>query len=33
MTTLHNFFKLNMGVEIFMKGREKGKENGGVGWL
>jgi hypothetical protein len=30
MTTLHNFFKLNMGIEIFLKGREV-KGNGGVG--
>jgi hypothetical protein len=29
--TLHNFFKLNMGVEIFLKGGE-GEGNGGVSW-
>jgi hypothetical protein len=31
MTTLHNFFKLNMGFEIFLRWGQKGRENGGVG--
>jgi hypothetical protein len=28
MTTLHNFFMLNMGVEMSLKWRRKGRENG-----
>jgi hypothetical protein len=30
-TTLHNFFKLNMGIEISLKWG-KGRGNGGIGW-
>jgi hypothetical protein len=29
--TPHNFFKLNMGTEIFLSGAG-GRENRGVGW-
>jgi hypothetical protein len=32
MTTFHNFFKPNMGIEISLKGMGKCRENGGVGW-